>query len=146
RFYISVLYIGKSPLIVFWTKTQGVIPKGIIIYKTSFFQWIRKKSPRPERPQTLLSNLRAKEAENRIATRDQAPLKGEIVVFCQSFLLCSKSSFSSTQTSLVSPSSTLFGGKPPKQKSTSGEVSLFRQGGRFVSAPPLQSSVVGSLA
>ncbi|MCU8386769.1 hypothetical protein OC514_20545 [Vibrio vulnificus] len=45
------------------------------------FQWIEKQIPRPERPHASLSNLKAKEAENRSATRDQAPLKGENVVF-----------------------------------------------------------------
>jgi len=57
------------------------VPLAGNIKKAGLFQWIRKQNPRPERPQVSLSNLKAKEAENRPATRDQAPLKGENVAF-----------------------------------------------------------------
>ncbi|WP_219811915.1 hypothetical protein, partial [Vibrio jasicida] len=58
--------------------------------KASLFQWIRKQCPRPERPHALLSNLKSKEAENRLATRDQAPQEGELTLIWQSASSCAQ--------------------------------------------------------
>ncbi|RZP95265.1 hypothetical protein D8T54_13860 [Vibrio vulnificus] len=88
------------------------------------FQWIEKQIPRPERPHASLSNLKAKEAENRSATRDQAPLKGELILIWRSQAPVLKFELFNYPDELGLAYSTVFGGKPPKQNPTSGEVSL----------------------
>lgn len=91
---------------------------------------------RPERPHDHNPNLRAKEAENRSATRDQAPLEGEIVsILPLRKLACSNVSFSTNQTSLVSPTQRFSGASPQNKNRPRREVSR-RLGLCFVSAPP----------
>ncbi|WP_341665606.1 hypothetical protein [Vibrio sp.] len=103
---------------------HGVIPKGIIISKAALFQWIRKQCPRPERPHALLSNLKSKEAENRLATRDQAPLEGELTLIWQSASSCAQIRVIQLTRRAWSRLLNGFRGQAPKTKSTSGEVSL----------------------
>jgi hypothetical protein len=100
---------------------------------------------RPERPHDHNPNLRAKEAENRSATRDQAPLEGEIVpILPLRKLACSNVSFSTNQTSLVSPTQRFSGARPQnKNRPLGGGLTAL---GRlcFVSAPPPDLSFLGN--
>ena len=78
-------WFSEIPPNRFLDENSGRYPtSGMNISKAALFQWVRFKSPRPERPRTFKSNLRAKEAENRHATRDQAHPEGEIVLIWRS--------------------------------------------------------------